>query len=93
MVYGVLGGGERLLRRFGRVSHMPPGWLHLVAWSGLRGAVAIALALSLPVDLPQRNLLQGIVFGCVLLTLLLQGTTAQFLVRRLGLGADEEPGR
>jgi CPA1 family monovalent cation:H+ antiporter len=91
MVYGVLGGGERLLRRFGRVSHMPPGWLHLVAWSGLRGAVAIALALSLPLDLPQRDLLQGIVFGCVLLTLLLQGTTAQLLVRHLGLGADEEP--
>jgi Na+:H+ antiporter len=93
MVYGVLGGGERLLRRFGRVSHMPPGWLHLVAWSGLRGAVAIALALSLPADLPERDLLQGIVFGCVLVTLLLQGTTAQFLVRRLGLGTDADPGR
>ena len=64
---------------------MPSGWLHLIAWSGLRGAVSVALALSLPADLPHRDLLQGIVFGCVLLSLLVQGSTAGLLVRRLGL--------
>ena len=58
----------------------PLPWLHLINWSGLRGAVAVALALSLPADLPDRELVLGIVFGCVLLTLLIQGGTAQLLV-------------
>ena len=33
------------------------------------------MALSLPVDIPQRDLLQEITFGVVLFTLLVQGTT------------------
>ena len=59
-----------------------------MAWSGLRGAVSVALALSLPPDLPQRGTLQGIVFGCVLFTLVLQGTSSQLLVSRLRLARD-----
>jgi CPA1 family monovalent cation:H+ antiporter len=55
-----------------------------VFWAGLRGAVAIALALSLPMNFPQRELVQGTVFGIVLFTLLVQGTTAELLVRRAG---------
>jgi len=81
VVYGLLGGlgrlraGERLGLR------LPIGWSHVLFWSGLRGAIAIALALSLPADFPQRTLLQGIVFGIVLFTLLVQGTTAARIVR------------
>jgi Na+:H+ antiporter len=90
IIYGLLGGSYRLANALGWARRLPRGWLHLIAWSGLRGAVSVALALSLPADLPQRNLLQGIVFGCVLLTLLIQGTTAQPLVRRLALEAEEE---
>lgn len=97
IVYGLLGGGARLLARLRRARPVPVAWLHVVAWSGLRGAVSVALALSLPADLPQRTTLQGIVFATTLLTLLLQGTTARPLVRRLRLGPDvaereEEPG-
>lgn len=87
VVYGLLGGGAQLLVRAGWMRPVPRGWLHLVAWSGLRGAVSVALALSLPPDLPQRGTLQGIVFGCVLFTLVLQGTSSQLIVGRLRLAA------
>jgi CPA1 family monovalent cation:H+ antiporter len=63
---------------------LPTGWLHVIYWSGLRGAVSTALALSLPADLPNRSLLQGITFGVVLFTLLVQATTAELVVARWG---------
>jgi NhaP-type Na+/H+ or K+/H+ antiporter len=44
--------------------------------------VAVAMALSLPADIPQRALLQEITFGVVLFTLLVQGTTVGWVVDR-----------
>jgi monovalent cation:H+ antiporter, CPA1 family len=90
IVYGLLGGAGQALRLVTRWRPIPAAWLHVIAWAGLRGAVSVALALSLPTDLPQRSLLQGIVFGATLLTLLIQGTTARPLVQRLRLGAEPE---
>jgi CPA1 family monovalent cation:H+ antiporter len=90
VVYGILGGGSRVVARLGWAGALPSSWLHLIAWAGLRGAIAVALALSLPADLPERDLLQGTVFGVVLLTLLIQGTTVEPLVSRLGLGLRDE---
>ena len=89
VVYGLLGGLSVLTARMSRVQELPRPWLHVINWSGLRGAVAVALALSLPADLPQRELVLGVVFGCVLLTLLIQGGTAQLLVGWLGLRREE----
>ena len=63
---------------------LPFAWLHVVFWSGLRGAVSTALALSLPVDFPDRAALQGITFGVVLFTLLVQATTAELVVGKWG---------
>lgn len=80
VIYGLIGGGARLARGPGRV--LERGWLHVMFWSGLRGAVAVALALSLPADFPQRTLLQGITFGIVLFTLIAQGGTIEWVVRR-----------
>ena len=82
VVYGLIGGGERLLPG---PSMLPLGYLHVMFWSGLRGAIAVALALALPADLPQRDLLTGAVYGIVLVTLLVQGTTAGWVVRRSGI--------
>jgi CPA1 family monovalent cation:H+ antiporter len=66
-------------------------WLHTLFWSGLRGAVSLAVVLSLPLDLPERPLLLDLTFGVVLFTLLVQGLTMQPLVTWLGLaGGDQQ---
>jgi monovalent cation:H+ antiporter, CPA1 family len=82
IVYGLLGGTSRLAPIPGLEARMPGAWLHVLFWSGLRGAVAVAMALALPEDVPQRELLQEITFGVVLFTLLVQGTTVGRLVER-----------
>jgi CPA1 family monovalent cation:H+ antiporter len=85
VVYALLGGASRLAIRPGLAERLPVGWLHVIFWAGLRGAVAVAMALSLPADLPDRALLQEITFGVVLFTLLVQGTTVgQVVDRALG---------
>ncbi|MFL5756544.1 MAG: cation:proton antiporter [Chloroflexota bacterium] len=85
VVYVLLGGYAAIagIRAGGR--RVPVGWLHVLFWAGLRGAVAVAMALSLPVDFPQRELLQEITFGVVLFTLFAQGTTVEWLIRRVGI--------
>ena len=80
VIYGLLGGAARIARRSER--GLPRGWLHVLFWSGLRGAVAVALALSLPDSIPQRSLLQAITFGIVLFTLIVQGGTIRWVVSR-----------
>jgi CPA1 family monovalent cation:H+ antiporter len=100
VVYGLLGGLAMLARRapipasgseWADMGRMPIGWLHVVFWSGLRGAVAFALALAIPLDVPQRDLLQGTIFGIVLFTLLVQGTTAPRVIAWAGVETDWAP--
>ena len=87
VVYGLVGGSSRLIAsRFHRA--IPFAWLHVMFWGGLRGAVSVALALSLPRDFPQRELVQEITFGVVLFTLLVQGTTIGWVIDRTDAGAD-----
>jgi len=93
VVYGLLGGASRLMGRGGARGAVPIGWLHVLFWAGLRGAVAVAMALSLPNDFPQRTLLQAITFGIVLFTLFVQGTTAERVVLKAGAGPEVETAR
>ncbi|WP_035385074.1 cation:proton antiporter [Ferrimonas futtsuensis] len=58
-------------------------WQGLLVWGGLRGAIAIALVLSLPTELPYWWTIQSMVFGVVLFSLLVQGTTNGLLLRKL----------
>lgn len=53
-------------------------------WGGLRGAIAMAIVLSMP-DFPERDTLIAIVIGCVLFTLFVQGLSIETLVKRLGV--------
>lgn len=65
----------------------PMGWREgtVLVWAGMRGAVTLAAAQSLPPDTPQRSLLVLIAFTVAAGTLLVQGGTLPFLVGRLGL--------
>ena len=58
----------------------------LLVWAGMRGVVTIAAAQSLPHDFPQRPFVVLVAFGVAVGTLLVQGGTLPWVVRRLGLG-------
>lgn len=64
---------------------VPRTWAHVIFWSGLRGGVSIALALSIPFAVESRSLIIAMAFGYVLFSLVVQGLTAPVLLRRLGL--------
>jgi len=67
---------------------IPSKWKHILFWGGLRGAIALALALSLPETGPlaiERGRLQAMAFGLVLFSLLVQGASTDWLVKRLQL--------
>ncbi|HEV7931464.1 MAG TPA: Na+/H+ antiporter [Actinomadura sp.] len=68
----------------------------VVGWSGMRGGVSLAAALALPRQtaggspFPYRDLIIVIVAAVIVATLLLQGTTLPWLLRRLEIGYDQE---
>jgi CPA1 family monovalent cation:H+ antiporter len=65
--------------------------LFIVAWTGMRGVLALAAAISLPTVLqngapfPQRNVIIFLTFCVIFATLVLQGLTLPMLIRKLGL--------
>jgi monovalent cation/hydrogen antiporter len=67
----------------------------VASWSGMRGAVSLAAALALPLEtstgqpFPQRNLIIFVTFGVIFATLVLQGLSLPWLIRRLGLHRDD----
>ena len=67
---------------------LPMNWRHIMFWGGQRGAVSLALALSLPYDLPQRDSLLIMTFGVVLFTSLVQATSMPWIIQKLDLGKD-----
>jgi len=57
---------------------------HVLWWGGLRGALGLALALSLPDSLPLRNEILIATFGVVAFSVIVQGVTMPALLKRLG---------
>lgn len=58
-------------------------------WGGLRGSVSVALALSVPESLAEREDIIAIIFGVMLFTLLVQGLTTKPLLQSLNLLGDQ----
>lgn len=64
---------------------LPPSYQHTLFWGGLRGALALALALAVPANVPERNAIIITAFVVVAFSILVQGLTMPWLIRRLGL--------
>ena len=77
----VVAGSAAALRKTDE--RIPSAWTMLITWGGLRGALAMVLALALPADMPNRLLLINMTFGVVVISLLLQGLTIPWVTRRL----------
>ena len=81
----------RFASRFITVADSNPGWKMplITGWAGMRGVVSLAAALSIPVVMsngqpfPFRNLILFITFIVILVTLVFQGLTLPWLVRKL----------
>ncbi len=63
----------------------PEGFGWVLTWGGLRGGVAMVLALSVPRSFPARAEVVDLVFGVSLLTILVQAPLTRPLLRRFGL--------
>jgi monovalent cation/hydrogen antiporter len=80
----------RFMSRFITVADANPGWKApiIAGWAGMRGVVSLAAALSIPLVIgatpfPYRNLILFITFIVILVTLVFQGLTLPWLIRRI----------
>jgi Na+:H+ antiporter len=64
----------------GSQTPVPRQWRPLILLSGLRGALSLALVLSLPTEIPQLEQLRLVTYGVVLVTLVGQGLGMRFLL-------------
>ncbi|PZQ65100.1 MAG: Na+/H+ antiporter [Phenylobacterium zucineum] len=71
------------LRRLGVKKAHPLGWRQssILAWTGMRGVVTLAVALSLPAQMPGRDLMLVAAFAVILITVVVQGSSLGWLIR------------
>ncbi len=67
----------------------PPRQIFIAGWSGMRGTVTLAGALSLPLVIPGRDMVIFLAFSVILVTLVVQGFSLPVFIRRLGIQADD----
>ena len=70
--------------------HVPRAWTAVLTWGGLRGALSMVLVLALAADFPERQLLVSMTFGVVVASILIQGLSMPFVLRRFGLVRDRQ---
>jgi CPA1 family monovalent cation:H+ antiporter len=80
----------RFMSRFITVADSNPGWRNpiILGWAGMRGVVSLAMALSIPIYIngepfPYRNLILFITFVVILVTLVFQGLTLPWVIRKI----------
>jgi hypothetical protein len=77
-----------------RARRVSAQWRLVLAWSGMRGAVSLAVALALPLTtdsgaaFPGRDLIIFLTFAVIFFSLVVQGLSLPVLIRRLGVGGD-----
>jgi CPA1 family monovalent cation:H+ antiporter len=71
---------------------IPFRWQHVAVWGGLRGALALALALSLNSAFPYREKILNLTFGVVIFSIVVQGLTMKLLLRLLNLASSNTEG-
>ncbi|MFE2039670.1 Na+/H+ antiporter [Streptomyces sp. NPDC059477] len=89
---------QRLHARRDHDEEIPTTWRETVVmwWSGMRGVASVALALAIPLTtddgspFPDRDEIVFIAFAVIMATLVVQGLTLPWLVKRLGVRADSE---
>lgn len=69
---------------------LPATYQHTLFWGGLRGALALALALAVPASVQERDAIIITSFVVVAFSILVQGLTMPWLIRRFGLSRDQE---
>jgi monovalent cation:H+ antiporter, CPA1 family len=74
-----------LSNRFSK--RVPLAWQHVLVWGGLRGALSLALALSLENSFAFRGEILRVTFGVVVFSILVQGLTIKPLLRMLKISA------
>ena len=82
----------RFMGRYITVADRNPGWKGpiILGWAGMRGVVSLAMALSIPLlvngqPFPHRNLILFITFIVILVTLVFQGLTLPWVIRKIKL--------
>lgn len=80
----------RFISRYIKVADRSPGFRGpvILGWAGMRGVVSLAMALSIPLFIsgqafPYRNLILFITFIVILVTLVFQGLTLPWVIRKV----------
>lgn len=92
---------QKLHKRRDYDEEIPVSWRESVVmwWAGMRGVASVALALAIPFEtdagepFPGRDEIVFIAFAVIMATLVVQGLTLPWLVRRLGVEADSDADR